>query len=105
MPQTLHLLIVDEEHGNALVTRHGRRWLLPIVCLRERTRAGPVVLQWAAARGLTARFVGQWLGRATPDGKAIDWLAVVSTEEHAIASVGGLEWISLASLAPSPSLF
>src|SRR5262249_57144229 len=44
-------------------------------------------------------------GRATPDGKAIDWLAVVSTEEHAIASVGGLEWISLGSLAPSPSLF
>ncbi len=105
MPQTLHLLIVDEEHGDALVTRHGRRWLLPVVCLPERTRAGPVVLQWAAARGLTVQFVGQWLGRAASGGKTIDWLAVVaaSTDRATAASETSLQWIDLVSLASSPS--
>lgn len=106
MLQMLHLLIVDEARGNALVTRHGRRWLLPIVCLPERVRAGPGVLQWSAAHGLSARFVGQWLGRATADGKTIDWLAVVAlSAEHTVASTGGLEWINLSSMVASSSLF
>src|SRR5437868_12343752 len=96
MLQTLHLLIVDEERGGALLTRYGRRWLMPVVCLPERVRPGPALLQWAAARGLSARFVGQWLGRAAPDGKAIDWLAVLaSSAERAIVSAAGLEWLSL----------
>src|SRR5438477_3225448 len=106
MLQTLHLLIVDDTRGDALVTRHGGRWLLPVVCLPERVRAGPAVQQWTAARGLSARFVGQWLGRAMLDGKVIDWLAVVVlSAEHTAASTGGLERIDLASMVASSSLF
>src|SRR5689334_14309184 len=77
MNQSLHVLIVDRERGTALVTRHCGRWLLPIVRSPERLRAGPLVLQWMADRGLRGRVVGQWVGRHSENGDSMDWLIVV----------------------------
>jgi hypothetical protein len=104
MEQSLHLLIVDRERGDALVTWHGSRWLLPIVRMPERMRAGPVLLQWAAERGVTGDVVGQWVGRAAPEKGAIDWLVVMdATGEPRAAPPSNSQSTRLAELRSATS--
>ena len=100
MQQVLHLLVVDRERREALVTRHGAKWLLPIVHTPERTRAPLAVLQWAAQRRVPGRIVGQWLGRVAADLDAIDWLVVVDATGSEIGETT-LQWMPLALLRSS----
>ena len=107
MRQSLHLLIVDRGRGEALVTWHGARWLLPILSVPERVRAGPLVLQWAAERRIPGQVIGQWLGRMAQTSDAVDWLTVFlasSQDKRAATSVlSNLHWVPLASLKLSTS--
>jgi hypothetical protein len=99
MEQSLHLLIVDRQRGAALASWHGSRWLLPIVRLPERVRAGPLLLRWAGERGITGQILGQWLGRAAPDNDAIDWLAVMDASGDRLTAPGAdLQLTRLAEL-------
>jgi hypothetical protein len=103
MEQSLHLLIVDRRRRNALVTWHGSRWLLPIVRMPERVRAGPVLLGWAAEHGITGQIVGQWVGRAAPENDAIDWLAVMDAASERLTAPQNLRWTPLVELRSAAS--
>jgi hypothetical protein len=103
MEQSLHLLIVDRQRRNTLVTWHGSRWLLPIVRMPERVRAGPVLLRWAAERGITGHIVGQWLGRAAPEHDAIDWLVVMDAADDRVTAPANLRWTPVAELRSATS--
>jgi hypothetical protein len=105
MQQYLHLLIVNRDRRQGLATVHGSRWLLPIVCCTERTRAGPLAARWIAEHGLAGHVVGQWLGRLSPAHDAMDWLVVVAArpERHG-AAPPGMRWTPLERLKTSNSL-
>src|SRR2546425_11480865 len=103
MRQYLHLLVVDRRRRTALTAVYGARWLLPMVSGAERARAAPLALGWAADHGVTGDVVGQWLGRVTPDGAAVDWLIVIVSDE-ARSALPGASWTPLGVLRSSPSL-
>jgi hypothetical protein len=104
MQQLLHVLIVDVRRGEALVAERAGGWLLPILQATERTRIAALVEPWVRARGIRGRMVGQWLGRLTTDGDAVDWLAIVSARaEQCEISISDLRWLTLASFATSHS--
>ena len=105
MQQLLHLLIVDRERREGLATMRGSRWLLPIVCCPECTRAGPLAVRWLAERGLTGHVVGQWLGRITPPVRVMDWLVVVDARRLRLsAAPPDMRWTRLEQLKASASL-
>jgi hypothetical protein len=105
MHQSLHLLIVDREDGEALATWHASRWLLPVLYIPERARAGPLALQWLLQRGIAGNVIGQWLGRATRGADAIDWLVVIDAGAHErLPATADLRWMPLQSLTTSAAL-
>jgi hypothetical protein len=104
MQQLLHLLVVDRDRRTVLAAWHDARWLLPLISCPETVRSGPRVLRWAAERDLRGSVAGQWLGRVTPDGAAIDWLLVVDVRATSPNAPPGLCWASRDALASSPSL-
>jgi hypothetical protein len=105
MQQLLHLLIVDRDRREALATVHGSRWLLPIACCTERTRAGPVAARWLVEHGLAAHVIGQWLGRVTPANDAMDWLVVIDARPlRGAAAPPDMRWMPLEHLQTSASL-
>jgi hypothetical protein len=105
MQQFLHLLIVNRDRRQGLATVHGSRWLLPVVCCTERTRAGPLAARWIAEHGLTGHVIGQWFGRVGPAMDAIDWLVVVAVSpERRAAPPAGMHWRPFEHLKSSASL-
>lgn len=105
MQQLLHLLIVDRDRREGLATVRGSRWLLPIVCCSERTRAGPLAAAWIAEHGFAGHMIGQWLGRVTPASDAIDWLVVVDARHTSRdAAPSDMRWTPLEHLKASASL-
>jgi hypothetical protein len=105
MQQLLHLLIVDRDRREALATMHGSRWLLPIACCTERTRAGPLAARWIAEHGVTGYVIGQWLGRVAPANDAMDWLVVVDAcRSRQAAAPPNRCWTALERLQDSASL-
>lgn len=102
MQQHLHVLVVDRERREALATWYGTRWLLPMLCCEERTRAELQTTQWLEGHGVSGDLVGQWLGRMTPDADSIDWLVVISASAQATRST--LRWTPMESLTSSASL-
>ncbi len=102
MNQALHLLFVDVDRANVLVTWTHGRWLLPILILNERVRPGPYVAAWAGGIGIRARMVGQWLGRPSPNSSSIDWLAVSEVVGGSLhAGAGSFRWLPIHDLASS----
>src|SRR5437660_6431353 len=104
MQQCLHLLIVDRDRREALATRCGSRWLLPMLCGPERIRAGLLVSCWIAERGLGGAVIGQWLGRVSSTQQAMDWLVIVDARRSARAvAPPHTGWTPLECLKSSPS--
>jgi hypothetical protein len=105
MQQFLHLLIVNRDRRQGLATLHGSRWLLPVVCCTERTRAGPLAVRWITEHGIAGHVVGQWLGRLSPANAAMDWLVILDsrTLRHSVAPPG-MRWTPLEHLQSSGSL-
>ncbi|HWW87421.1 MAG TPA: hypothetical protein VNZ26_27675, partial [Vicinamibacterales bacterium] len=104
MRHSLHLLIVDEERGQACATWHETRWLLPILSVPERRRAGVLVLEWLHRRRLRGRVLGQWLGRPTTDLRGVDWLVVVRVLANGAGQAHeDLRWTPLRLLKSSRS--
>lgn len=103
MRNEFHLLIVDCERRAVLAGRFATRWLLPVVGLTERARAEPAISRWTAEQGVRGELAGQWLGRLTPSGDSIDWLAVLDAKEAEV-SHPALDWLSLDELMSSRSL-
>jgi hypothetical protein len=102
MQQRHHLLTVNRERRSALAARFGTRWLLPSITCDERVRAGPLVVQWCAERGLAGDVAGQWLGRV--DATGVDWLIAISARTPLPQVVTPLEWIDLDLLSNGPSV-
>src|SRR5262249_8813198 len=97
--QTLHILIVDTDRGEALATWHGSHWLLPILQTTERARAADVVRKWLSQLGLAGDVVGQWIGRAAPRSGGVDWLLVVrAAPSDNSARFANLRWAALGDL-------
>src|SRR5262245_6798205 len=103
MQQLLHVLLVDPIRGEALATRCGSAWLLPIVATPERFRGAPALHQWAAGLGLPGDIVGQWLGRYSAHHDSVDWLVVVNlADDRVTPTVAHLTSIPLAVIASTP---
>jgi Ser/Thr protein kinase RdoA (MazF antagonist) len=103
MRQILHLLVIDSNRREALASWHKARWVLPIACCSEWARAGPLVSQWLAGRGLAGVLIGQWLGRLSPDADAVDWLAVAHVSAPRAVDPA-MSWTPIESLTSSDSL-
>lgn len=104
MQQLLHLLIVNPARRTALATPFERRWTLPIIVVPETARIGPYVNRWLQERGVEGQPIGQWVGRASPNG-AVDWLVVVdASDQPQMPSTSTLRWMRLEALRSSASL-
>lgn len=104
MQQLLHLLTVNLARRTTLATWLHQRWSLPIIVAPERARIGGLVRRWLQERGVEGQPIGQWLGRASPNG-AVDWLMVVDApSEASMPSASTLCWTPLETLLASQSL-
>src|SRR5262249_54063046 len=97
------LLILDRLRGAALTTAYGTRWLLPMLLGASRVRTGPLALRWAVEHGVSGDVIGQWLGRVTPDGTALDCLIVISADQRTNPAPG-TSWMTLRSMTALPPL-
>jgi hypothetical protein len=104
MRQSLHLLIVDRARRSVLVTRHGSRWLLPILSCHERLRADPSIGRWTAEQGVPGDVVGHWLGRLTPAADSMDWLVAISAQSGSCAATPAYSWAPIETLVGGASL-
>lgn len=90
MRQVLHLLFVHPPSGDVLTSCYRSRWVLPVVTVRDRVRAGPCVHRWAADRGIDAAVIGQWFGRVSP--AQTDWVMVSRVERRTTCLDPQLAW-------------
>lgn len=84
-----------------MATRHGSRWLLPVISCGEMVRAAPLVARWCAERAVASDVAGQWLGRVGHD--ATDWL-MASPARAGCRADDPLEWMALDALSSGASV-
>jgi len=101
MEQRIHVLLVDASGLRVVVDWHSGRWLLPVVIYRERERILPRVVDLMARRRVPAYALGQWLGRVSPQGDAVDWVVVLRAAD-ANSQVTRAPWTSIERLVHAP---